>query len=56
MRRKLFKVAAPAGSGDWCRTTFGKQVKGGYWWRHRGSIYFTDEQMYALYLLRFSNG
>ena len=55
MRRQIWKVSSPAGSGPWCKEMFGKQVKGGNWWRHRGSIYFTDEQMYTLYVLRYPN-
>lgn len=39
---------------EWCRMNLGKQVRGGNWWRHRGYLYFKDEQSYIMYMLRWA--
>ena len=39
---------------EWCRMTLGKQVKGGNWWRHRGHLYFNDEQAFTMYMLKWA--
>lgn len=41
---------------EWCRSTLGKDVTGGNWWRYKGHIYFKDEQAYFLYQLRWTDG
>lgn len=53
MRRKVWKIPAHEGSTEWCKEMFGKQVNGGNWWYHRSHMYFTDEQMYTLYMLKW---
>jgi hypothetical protein len=39
---------------EWRRATFGPEVRGGDWWRHRGNLYFRGEQNYTWFLLKFS--
>ena len=38
---------------EWCRMMLGRDCKGGNWWRHRGHLYFTNEKMYLLYVLKW---
>jgi hypothetical protein len=39
---------------EWCRMTLGRERKSGNWWRHRGHIYFKDEQAFVFYTLKWS--
>lgn len=47
------KLAEAYARVSWCEQVLGKQVKGGNWWRHRGHLYFTNEKMYLLYVLKW---
>ena len=39
---------------EWCRMHLGKSIKYSTWWRHRGYLYFKDEKMHLMYLLKWS--
>jgi hypothetical protein len=38
----------------WCRETFGRTAEWHTWHRHKGRLYFRNEQDYILFLLRWS--
>ena len=47
------KLAEAYARVEWCRTTLGKEVNGGNWWRYKGHLYFNCEKCYTWFMLRW---